>query len=420
MTAKTNEPLNPNESLDPRGARQQLEGAIGALPQETPAVTALEDRYQIKTYAKWGLALAAGKGAWVEDVTGRRFLDLYGGHCVALVGHCHPTLVTAVQAQCERLMFYSNAVYSDVRAVAVERLCQLAPEPLQSVFLCNSGAEANETALKMARKFTGRRNVVSMNESFHGRTLGCLGATGIAKYRDAAYPIPTEHRYIPHGDMDAAKAAVGNDTAAVILEPIPSMGGIQCAPDGYLPALRAHCDAVGALLIFDEVQTGFGRTGTIFFGEHEHVVPDLITGAKGLAGGFPAGVTFVHERIARTVKNGDQGTTFGGGPLASAAIAATATLIRTLDLPKNAAHVGKLLSRELSALEGVQAVTGRGLLIGIDLNRPAKAIASALFDAGILVGTAGGRLNQLRLLPPLTLTEGEASMLIPALRDALA
>ena len=399
--------------------RAQLEGAIGELPRTLNHVTGLEDSYQVKTYAKWNLALAAGKGVWVEDVAGRKYLDLYGGHCVALVGHCHPALVAAVQAQCERLMFYSNAVYCDVRAAAVERLCRLAPESLRRVFLCNSGAEANETALKLARKFTGRRTVVSMDASFHGRTLGCLGATGIAKYRDPAYPIPREHRYVPHGDIEAARAAIQEDTAAVMLEPIPSMGGIACAPAGYFPALREHCASVGALLIFDEVQTGFGRTGRLFYGEHEHVVPDLITGAKGLAGGFPAGVTFVHERIAATVKNGDQGTTFGGGPLASAAIAATATLILELDLPGHAARVGTDLAQKLEAIAGVESVTGKGLLLGVNLDREAKPVASALFEAGILVGTAGGRANQLRLLPPLTLTEGEASLFIPALRDAL-
>jgi acetylornithine/succinyldiaminopimelate/putrescine aminotransferase len=389
---------------------------VSPTPEE---VFAKEDLWQVPTYSKWPVALASGRGSYVTDVAGRRWLDLYGGHAVALAGHCHPKVVEAIRAQAGRLVFYSNAVYSDVRAEAVELLAGLAPEGLRRVFLCNSGTEANETALKIARKTTGRMRVVSLLDGFHGRTLGSLGATGLAKYRDPAWPIPTQHAYVPYGDLAAVERAMGADTAAVMLEPIPSMGGIRVADASYFRGLRNLCTERGAFLVFDEVQTGFGRTGTLFFGEHVGVVPDLITGAKGVAGGFPAAVVFVREDVAASIKPGEQGTTFGGGPLACAAIAATARVIREEDLPGNAKRVGAAISASLRKVPGVRSVTGLGLLLGVNLDRPSKPVVKALMEAGILTGSSEGDSNQMRLLPPLTLTEKEAAPLAPALASLL-
>ncbi|MDA1193797.1 MAG: aminotransferase class III-fold pyridoxal phosphate-dependent enzyme [Planctomycetota bacterium] len=389
------------------------------MPHEQDAIRRIEDACQVPTYAKWPIALVRGEGCWVWDAAGTRYLDLYGGHAVALTGHCHPRVVDAIRAQAGRLLFFSNVVYSDVRAAAVEALASIAPEGLRRVFLCNSGSEANETALKIARKHTGRMRVVSMREGFHGRTLGALAATGIPSYRDAAYPLPTQHTYIPYGDEAALEEALADDVAAVLLEPIPSMGGIHVAEPAYFQALRRGCDAHGALLIFDEVQTGFGRTGTMWFGEHVGVTPDLITGAKGIASGVPAGVTFVREDLAAAVQVGEQGTTFGGGPLASAAIAATVRCLVDEGLPGNAATVGARLTTALEAIKGVVRVQGRGLLLGIDLDRPAKPVVKALFDGGVLTGT-GGNPNQVRLLPPLTLSEEEALGWLPLLERTLA
>ena len=400
-------------------ADRRLCEALGDLPTDAATAREIEDHWQVATYAKWPIVLARGAGCWVEDVEGRRYLDLYGGHCVALAGHAHPRLVAAIQAQAERLLFYSNVLYVDVRALAVERLAALAPPGLARVFLCSTGTEANETALKIARKHTGRRIVVSMREGFHGRTLGSLGATGLASYRDPAYPIPTEHRYVPYGDEAALLAALDAEVAAVILEPIPSMGGIRVAPAAWFQALRRRADAVGALVIFDEVQTGFGRTGTFFFGEQVGVTPDLITGAKGVAGGFPVGVTFVREDIAARVTKGEQGTTFGGGPLASAAIAATARILTEEKLPANSERVGRVLRRELERVPGVVGTRGAGLMIGVDLDRPAAPVVRHLLvEHAILTGTSGDP-HQLRLLPPLTLTEAEGRTLVPALRAVL-
>jgi acetylornithine/succinyldiaminopimelate/putrescine aminotransferase len=400
--------------------RAALEGVLGALPRESQAIREIEDRCQVPTYAKLPMAIVAGEGVHVVDADGRRYLDLYGGHAVALAGHCHPRVVEAIRAQAGRLLFYSNVAYSDVRALAVECLTGLAPEGLRRVFLCNSGAEANETALKIARKHTKRMRVVSMKQGFHGRTLGALGATGIASYRDPAYPIPTAHTYVDYGDADALEREIDDSVAAIVLEPIPSMGGIQVAPADWFRTLRRLCTERGAYLVFDEVQTGFGRTGRMFFGEHVGVTPDLITGAKGIAGGFPAAAVFVREDVAADVAVGEQGTTFGGGPLASAAIAATARVLREEDLPANAERVGRVLRGGLERLDGVVGTRGAGLLIGVDLDRPARPVCRALVEKGVLTGTAGGDPNQIRLLPPLTLTGSEALGWLPLLEAALA
>lgn len=403
--------------MDPK---QRLERAVGPLPRHTSEIALMEDRWQVPTYAKFPVAIVRGAGAFVFDAEGKRYLDLYGGHAVALPGHCHPRVVAAICAQAERLLFYSNVVSNDVRAHAVAALAAYAPEGLRRVFLCNSGTEANETALKIARKHTGRMRVVSLLDGFHGRTLGSLGATGLPKYRDPAYPIPTAHDYVPYGDLEALERAVGPETAAVILEPIPSMGGIRVASPAWFQGLRALTRARGALLVFDEVQTGFGRTGTPFCGEHFGVTPDLVTGAKGAAGGMPMGVVLVREDVAAGMRLSDQGTTFGGGPLACAALAANLAVIAEEDLAGNARRVGDRWREALAAIPGVLGVTGLGLMLGVNLDRPAKAVVAALVSDGFLTGTCEAVANQVRLLPPLVLTHEEAATFTAALARRLA
>lgn len=400
--------------------RDELEKAIGPLPRTTTEIAALEEQGQIPTYSKFPIAVVTGRGCYVVDAEGKRYLDLYGGHAVALPGHCHPRVVAAITAQAQRLLFYSQVVHNDVRAVAVTAVAALAPKGLRRVFVCNSGTEANETAMKLARKATGRRRIVSLRDGFHGRTIGSLAATGLGKYRDPAYPIPTEHDFVTYGDLAEAEAAIGPDTAAMILEPIPSMGGIRVAPKEYFVGLRRLCAERGALLIFDEVQTGFGRTGTLFAGENFGVTPDLITGAKGAGGGVPAGVVFVREDLAAKVKLGEQGTTFGGGPIASASMAATARVIVDEDLPGNARIVGAGLRAALERVPGVMATAGLGLMIGVNLDRPAKPVIAALLARGFLTGSCEALPNQLRLLPPLVLTEAEGATFVAALRATLA
>jgi len=400
--------------------RRDLEEAIGALPATTADIVAMEDRWQVPTYGKFPVAVVRGEGVHVWDAEGKRYLDLYGGHAVALPGHCHPRVVAAIRAQAGRLLFYSNVVSNDVRAAAVRAICDLAPQGLRRAFLCNSGTEANETALKIARKHTGRRRVVSLKDGFHGRTIGALAATGLGKYRDPAYPIPTEHDFVPWGDLAAVEAAVGPDTAAVLLEPIPSMGGIRVAQKPWFTGLRDLCRAKGAMLLFDEVQTGWGRTGRMWAGDHFGVTPDLITCAKGAAGGFPAGVVFVREDVAAGMKLGDQGTTFGGGPLACAALAANARVIREEDLPGNADRVGAAWRVALSKVRGVRDVAGLGLMLGVNLDRPAKPVVAALVARGFLTGSCEAVPEQLRLLPPLVLASAEAAEFTEALAAVLA
>ena len=399
--------------------RRDLEEAIGALPATTADIVAMEDRWQVPTYGKFPVAVVRGEGVHVWDAEGKRYLDLYGGHAVALPGHCHPRVVAAIRAQAGRLLFYSNVVSNDVRAAAVRAICDLAPQGLRRAFLCNSGTEANETALKIARKHTGRRRVVSLKDGFHGRTIGALAATGLGKYRDPTYPLPAEHVFVPYGDAAALRKEITRDVAAVILEPIPSMGGIRVADAAWFRELRELCDRNGTLLVFDEVQTGFGRTGRMFFGEHVGITPDLITGAKGVAGGVPAGVVFVRETVAARVSHGEQGTTFGGGPLACAAMAAIARILREQDLPGNAARVGGRLAQQLSGVRGVSSVTGLGLMLGLNLARPAKPVLGDLRGAGFLTGGCESDPNQIRLLPPLTLNDDEADTFVSALRAIL-
>jgi len=377
-----------------------------------------EDRYQLRTYRKAPIALVSGKGCWVTDADGKRYLDLYGGHAVALTGHCHPHVTGAITRQSKTLLFYSNVVYSPARAAACAALVKAAPRGLTQVFLCNSGTEANETALKMARRFTGRERVVSFEGGFHGRTLGALSATAIPHYRTGVAPLVPGHTYLPFGDRAALEAGLTEDVAAVLIEPVQSMAGCRVAAPDFYRDLRRLTAARGIVLIFDEVQTGFGRTGTMFAGQHWGVTPDLITFAKGAASGVPIGGVLVAERIAAAVQIGEQGTTFGGGPLACAACTATLDVIRKEKLASNARAVGARLRRGLEKMPAVQSVSGLGLLLAAKLDRPAAPVLEALREAGILAGGAEAK-DALRLLPPLTLSAREADLFLKVLARIL-
>ncbi len=317
-------------------------------------------------------------------------------------------------------MFYSNAVYSPVRAEAAQTLANLAPPGLGHVFWCNSGSEANETALKLARTVTGRSGVVAMHGGFHGRTLGALAATSGAGYRAPYAAILPETRFVPFGWEGAVEEAVADGTvAAVIVEPIQSMAGETEAPAGYYRALREICDAHGTVLIFDEVQTGVGRTGRFTYGEHVGVTPDLVTLAKSLGAGVPVGAVLVSDAIAATVKSGDQGTTFGGGMLAMAAVSATLAQLVDDGLMDRAVVLFDRMQAGAEALPGVVEVRGRGGLVGIELDRPAKPVVAALRAHGVIAGGAD-EPHTLRVMPPLTTTDAEVDAFLAALAAALA
>jgi len=370
----------------------------------------LEDKYTLRTYPKFPFALVRGEGCHVFDEKGKRYLDLYGGHAVSCLGHCHPKWVEAISRQAASLDFYSNICYCPVRAEAAERLVRNSYPCMVGAYFCNSGTEANETALKMARKLTGRPAVVALNDGFHGRTIGSLSATGVPKMRDA-FPqnMVQWTRFIDLGDTGALEALDPREIAAVILEPIQSLAGVRMAPPEYYRSLREWCFRHGVVLIFDEVQTGSGRTGRWFVGLHWGVEPDIVTTAKGVGGGFPVGAVIANDRVAADVKTGDQGTTFGGGPLAARAVATTYRILEEEGIvdqvARRSARVIERL-RDMARRGKIREVRGLGYILGVECRVPAKEIQARLLEEGVLVGTSY-QANTFRLLPPLTLSDPE-------------
>ncbi|HEY0551919.1 MAG TPA: aminotransferase class III-fold pyridoxal phosphate-dependent enzyme, partial [Verrucomicrobiae bacterium] len=289
-------------------------------------VAALEEQYQLATYKKMPIVAERGEGVWIYASDGEKYLDLYGGHAVAGTGHSHPHIVAAIQAQAAKLLFYSNLVYSEVRARAAEKLVSVAPSSLGKAFFCNSGTEANENAMRMARMVTGRENVVSFSGGFHGRTADSISATFLGKYRELGKPNVPGHLEATFGDIESVRTVAHDSVAAIMLEPIQSMAGVRTAPPEFFQSLRKLCDERGIVLIFDEVQTGVGRTGDWFFAGSEAaggVVPDIVTLAKALGSGIPVGACLVNESVSAAIKENDLGTTFGGGMIAMAAVNAT-------------------------------------------------------------------------------------------------
>ncbi|MCB9637395.1 MAG: aspartate aminotransferase family protein [Myxococcales bacterium] len=384
-------------------------------------IMAQEERYQLKTYKKFPFALAKGEGAWVTTTEGDRYLDLYGGHAVVSTGHCHPHVVKAIQEQAASLMFYSNLVYHETRAQAAAMLAQAAPEGLEHVFFVNSGAEANDNALKLARHYSGKLDIISFEGGFHGRTTATLSATGSTKYRDAFPPKITQHHFVPFGDLAAVEALFAqHEIGGVLLEPIQSMAGVKMADASFYQGLRALCDQHGALLIYDEVQTGFGRTGEqLFFAPRFGVIPDLITLAKGIASGVPMGALLLRKRYAEQINYGDLGTTFGGGPLASAALKATLEVIQQEDLLGHVARESAYLREQLLGIDGVQEVLGMGFLMGIRFASTASVVQKKLLAKKIITGLSDDP-EVMRLLPPLILARPEIDLFLQTLKDCLS
>ena len=369
-----------------------------------------EDRYQLRTYAKLPISIIRGKGCYVYDEQGEKYLDLYSGHAVTSTGHCHPRVVKAIRQQAAQLIFYSNVAYNNTRARSVKKLLEIAGDPYHQVFLTNSGSESNENAIKLARAFTGRTEILSLEGSFHGRTYGSLSSTGISKYRNYLNtPVP-QHRILP---MSKLAQEISEKTAAVLIEPIQSMGGMVEITPETLHQIYESCKRSEALLIYDEVQSGVARTGTFLYAGREEIYPDLVSLAKGIASGFPCGALLVTEKLAKRVHTGDLGATFGGGPLACAAMEATLDVISQENLAQNALKLGSYLRKNLMSFEKVETVLGRGLLLGIKLRdgKQAKDLHRALFLKHILSGTSMDP-QVLRLMPPLILTTKEADIFL--------
>ena len=382
------------------------------LTQSAPAAL-------LPVYAQFPIRPARGRGSWLIDQDGAEWLDAYGGHAVASTGHSHPDVVRAIAEQAERLLFYSTAVPLPQREALAEKLAELCPDPLGRVFFCNSGAEANENALHLARRHTGRQTIVSVRGGWHGRTAATLACTDGARYEEAARRagVPLS-RKVPFDDVAALDAAVDDTVAAVLVEPVQGFAGARdCSPE-FLHAARRVCDARGAVLLFDEVQCGVGRCGAFSAAEAVGVTPDALTFAKGLAGGLPIGAVVASPRLTDSLALGDLGSTFGGGPVPCAAALANIEVIEREGLIANALAVGEQLARGARAL-GVERVTGRGLLLGLHLDRPAVEVQRALFGHRILTGTATDP-RVLRLLPPLSFSPREADLLLAGLREVLA
>jgi acetylornithine/N-succinyldiaminopimelate aminotransferase len=381
-------------------------------------VVAREGEFQLATYKKMPVAAARGRGAWIETSEGERFLDLYGGHAVAATGHCHPHVVEAIRAQAGELLFYSNLVYSEVRARAAEKLVGCAPTQITKVFFCNSGTEANENAMRMARMLTGRENIVTFTGSFHGRTADAISATFLGEYREIGRPNVPGHVCAEFGSIESVAAVADETVAAVMLEPIQSMAGVRQAEPEFYRALRELCDERGMLLIYDEVQTGIGRTGEWFFAGSDAgagVVPDIITLAKALGSGVPVGACLTTDRIAAHIKENDLGTTFGGGMLAMAAVTATLEAIEADGMLENARASERHLRGSLEGVPRVAGVRGAGLLLGVEFaDEIASKVHQALLGERIITGTSSDA-RVLRLLPPLCLTREEIDLFVAAL-----
>jgi acetylornithine/N-succinyldiaminopimelate aminotransferase len=380
-----------------------------------------EHTYLMGTFKRLPITLVAGKGTVARDDQGREYLDMVAGIAVNLLGHAHPAVAQAVADQSARLIHTSNLYYSEPQVQLAKRLVELSFP--SRVFLANSGAEANECAIKIARKWgklrrNGAFEILTSEKSFHGRTLATVTATGQPKYSEPFSPLPSGFKHVPYGDLEAVEKATTEITVAVMLEPILGESGVIPAPDGYLEGVRAWCDAQNLLLILDEIQTGLGRTGAWFAHQNHGIAPDVMTLAKGLGGGVPIGACLAAPR-ADVLEAGDHGSTFGGNPLACAAALAVLRTLEDEGLVQHSLEMGELLADELKGLEGVREVRGRGLMRAVVFNEPvARELQSRCLDEGVIVNATDDQT--IRLVPPLVITAEEIDRAVAAMKRAQA
>ena len=377
----------------------------------------MEEAHALPLYTKRDIILVRGENARVWDREGRCYIDCVAGHGTANLGHCHPAVVEAVRQQAGRLVSCSNTFYNDARALFLERLAGAAPPGLGRAFLCNSGAEAVEAALKLARFTTGRARFVCARQAFHGRTLGALSATHNPLYRDGFAPLLDGFTFVPFNDLQAAEAAVTGETAGVLLEVVQGEGGVHVADGHYLAGVAALCRERGALLLIDEVQTGFCRTGRLFAFERFGLAPDLVCLAKAIAGGLPMGAVLCSSSIQ--AQPNKHGTTFGGNPLCCAAASASLGVMVETRLWEQAERKGESLMARLRAIRSprVREVRGLGLMVGIELREKVRPHLDRLAAEGVLALPAGP--NVLRLLPPLTIEEDDLYRVAEAVERVL-
>ncbi|MDF2502369.1 MAG: argD 1 [Anaerosporomusa subterranea] len=385
-----------------------------------------DQSHYMKVFGRYPVVLSHGDGPYVYDVEGKKYIDFLAGIAVNVLGHAHPQLVAAISEQAAKLIHCSNLYYTAPQANLANKLSEVSG--LERIFLANSGAEANEGAMKLARKYAktisqDKVNIITAENSFHGRTLATLTATAQPKYQKGYEPLPQGFSYVPYNDIAALAAAMNEQTAAVMLEPIQGEGGIQVPDATYLEQVRALCDQHGALLIFDEIQTGMGRTGKMFAFQHSTIKPDIVTLAKGLGGGVPIGAVLASEKVAGAFGPGDHGSTFGGNPLAAAAGNAVLAVIEQKKLLANAEAIGQYMIGELNKLKAkypalVKDVRGKGLMIGMQLYVPGGNFVTAAMQQGALINCTAG--DVLRFVPPLIITRTHVDELIAILDKVLA
>lgn len=386
-----------------------------------PDARSVEDAHLAKTYARKPLVLVRGQGALVYDETGKEYVDCAGGYGTCIVGHSHPRVARAISEQSSRLTSCHSSTYNDARARFLVKLMQVVPKGLERVYMSNSGAEAVEAAIKIARKATGRRKIVAMKGGYHGKTLGALSATWDSKYRKSFEPLLPDFVHIAYGDEEGAKSYFSDQTAAVIVEPVQGEGGVKIPPPGWLALLKDLCQDNGALLITDEIQSGFGRTGRMLASDHYGVVPDILCLGKGVASGLPIGLTLASDRIMSALASGEHTTTFGGNPVVCAAAAATIDVLLDEGLVDNAAKVGEYLKNQLIGLREnlriIRDVRGMGLMLGVEMRFDVLGLLQDTLRKGILLLDAGR--NVLRFLPPLCVSQNQVNHVLSGLKESM-
>ncbi len=384
----------------------------------------LTNRHVTNTYRRFPITIVKGEGRRVWDADGKVYLDFVAGLAVCNLGHCHPAVVKAIKEQAEKLIHISNLYYIESQAELAKLLCE--NSFADKVFFCNSGAEANEAAIKLVRKYFHNRGedrfqVISMEKSFHGRTMAAMAATGQKKIREGFEPLLEKFSYVPFNDVDAVRRAIVPRTAAIMIEPIQGEGGVILPSDGYIKELKALCKEEGILLIFDEIQVGMGRTGRLFAYEHYGVMPDIMTLAKGLAGGIAIGAMLATDDVASAFTPGSHASTFGGNPIAASAGIASVNAIIEENILDNCRKIGTYLFERLDGLKRkyhfIRETRGKGLIIGMELDIPGADIVNICLQKGLLINCIGEKI--LRFLPPLTVTETEVDEMIGILSTVL-
>ena len=384
------------------------------------------DKHVMKTYGRYPIVAERGEGCRLWDVDGKAYLDFLAGVAVNNLGHCHPKVVAALREQAGRLLHCSNFYHIPQQVELAEWLCE--HSFAERVFFCNSGAEANEAAMKLARKHSNEKHgedrfeVITALASFHGRTIGAISATGQEKVKAGFTPMLEGFKHVPFGDVAAMRQAITPQSCAIMLEPLQGEGGVNVAPSGYLKAVRELCDEFDLLLIFDEVQVGCGRTGTLWAYEQDGVIPDVMTLAKALAGGPPIGALLTTERLAASLGPGTHGSTFGGNPLVCAAALAAMQTINEKTLLDNCLAMGAYLTEKLEQLKGkysfIKEIRGRGLIIGVELDIEGGPLVVKAMERGLLMNCTVG--NVLRFVPPLIVNRAEIDEAMTILDEVLA